>query len=312
MSKLISIIIPTYNRSSFLRIAIESALKQSYKNIEIVVSDNCSTDDTAQMMEQYRDESRVKYFKNETNLGMVGNWRKALYEYISGEWAIILSDDDYFVDDTYIQSVVELLQEDSELVLVHANQLEYIEDKEETLTLEREFPRIMNGKDLFVNYHQNNLVFFLATTCFHVEKMRAIDVFQTEINSVDWLEFLKLSLYGKVGFIKSNVAVYRRHSQSISVASDLNRLLKNIDYILLAYQHALENGLVDTKLLESWKKRMISRYIYMLLVGALQAKDYKSVRSLWHYVSENYPFALRSFFAPKMVVHFVRSIIGRG
>ena len=98
----VSIIIPTYNRSKYLTQAIESARCQDYHNMEIVVSDNASTDNTDNVMEEYSADNRIKYFRNSVNIGMVGNWRKALSEYCSGDWFLILSDDDYLVDNSYI------------------------------------------------------------------------------------------------------------------------------------------------------------------------------------------------------------------
>jgi len=52
---LVSIIIPTYNRANYLEKAIESVLKQTYENIEIIVSDNASTDNTMEVMQKYKD-----------------------------------------------------------------------------------------------------------------------------------------------------------------------------------------------------------------------------------------------------------------
>ena len=60
---LVTIGIPTYNRGDgYLREALESALAQTYENLEIVVSDNCSTDNTGEVVEAY-DDPRVSYFR---------------------------------------------------------------------------------------------------------------------------------------------------------------------------------------------------------------------------------------------------------
>jgi glycosyltransferase involved in cell wall biosynthesis len=90
----LSIIIPTYNRVHYLKQALESALSQDCDEYEVVVSDNASTDGTLELLQQYSNHSIVRYFRNTTNIGMVSNWRRAVFELARGDWFIIISDDD--------------------------------------------------------------------------------------------------------------------------------------------------------------------------------------------------------------------------
>lgn len=84
-SPLVSILIPTYNRADYLGAALESALNQTYKNIEIVVHDDASTDETPQLLKLY-DDPRLRIIRTKTNHGMLGGWnyivKKARGEYI--------------------------------------------------------------------------------------------------------------------------------------------------------------------------------------------------------------------------------------
>lgn len=88
----VTIAIPTYNRADFLRQALDSALAQSYPNIEVVVSDNASTDGTANLLASYCDP-RLVCLHQERNLGMVTNWNACLSA-ASGDFFLLLSDDD--------------------------------------------------------------------------------------------------------------------------------------------------------------------------------------------------------------------------
>jgi len=106
----ISVLIPTYNRARFLGDAIRSALNQDYKDIEVIVSDNASTDDTYKVVSQFFYDKRLKYYRNEKNIGMVENWKKMVYQLSNGEWFVILSDDDYFVFNEYITQAVEIIK----------------------------------------------------------------------------------------------------------------------------------------------------------------------------------------------------------
>ena len=103
----VTIAIPTYNRAAFLTEALDSALAQTYKNIEVIVSDNASTDNTLQLLENYTDD-RLTIIQQKTNLGMVGNWNACL-EKASGEFFILLSDDD-FLEPTAIEEMTKAFQ----------------------------------------------------------------------------------------------------------------------------------------------------------------------------------------------------------
>jgi glycosyltransferase involved in cell wall biosynthesis len=92
---LVSILVPVYNRQTLVAVAIESALSQTYPNIEVIVSDNCSSDETPKVVETYaRRDQRVRYFRNDENLGPVKNWMKCL-EYSKGEYIKFLFSDDW-------------------------------------------------------------------------------------------------------------------------------------------------------------------------------------------------------------------------
>lgn len=91
----ISVCIPTYNCSGYVRQAIESALEQDCRNVEIVIVDNCSTDGTASVIEDITRNSRqrIRFFRNERNIGLVGNLNRCL-EHARGEYIKFLMADD--------------------------------------------------------------------------------------------------------------------------------------------------------------------------------------------------------------------------
>ncbi|OPY36130.1 MAG: Glycosyltransferase AglE [Methanoregula sp. PtaU1.Bin051] len=89
---LVSICIPTYNRAGMLGDAIASALGQTYSRIEVIVVDNASTDNTAEIVASFTDP-RLSYIKNEKNLGLFGNFNRCI-EVASGSLIHILHSDD--------------------------------------------------------------------------------------------------------------------------------------------------------------------------------------------------------------------------
>jgi glycosyltransferase involved in cell wall biosynthesis len=124
----VSIMIPTYNQQKYIIRAIESALLQDYLNIEIVIADDNSLDKTQNIVQNYllkKNDSRIKYFRNQENIGILRNYQKSLYDYASGDWVINLDGDDFFVDPSFISEAVKLTLEDKTIVMIFGNYCEY-------------------------------------------------------------------------------------------------------------------------------------------------------------------------------------------
>ena len=114
---LISICIPAYNSAAYILRTIESALNQTYRNLEVVVVDDKSTDNTVDVVNSIKDD-RVRLVCNESNLGMTGNWNKCINE-AKGEYIKLIPADDVIYE-TCLEKSMAVLQanEDVSLVLV--------------------------------------------------------------------------------------------------------------------------------------------------------------------------------------------------
>ena len=108
-NSLVSVLIPVYNRETMIATALRSAMTQTYPNIEIIVVDNCSTDRTFEIVQEYaRRDQRIRCFCNEKNLGPVRNWMRCL-EYSSGEYIKFLFSDDWLAPNAVVRYVEPLL-----------------------------------------------------------------------------------------------------------------------------------------------------------------------------------------------------------
>lgn len=107
MSIKLSVIIPTYNRASYLSQCLHSILSSSYENLEVIVSDNASQDDTQAVVSSFTD-NRLRYYRNDTNIGAELNILKLL-EYVSGDYIFCLTDDDYLAEGA-ISYIVEIIR----------------------------------------------------------------------------------------------------------------------------------------------------------------------------------------------------------
>lgn len=106
---LISVVITTYNRCKLLERAILSVVDQTYKNLEIIVADNHSTDGTEELCKKFvQNDRRIKYYRHEKNIGMSGNATFANKQ-TTGKFVHVLCDDDW-IDSDFIETCYKIIQ----------------------------------------------------------------------------------------------------------------------------------------------------------------------------------------------------------
>lgn len=124
---LVSVGIPTYNRAKKLERAVQTLMGGSYKNLEIIISDNASSDETQVVCRNLSaSDGRVKYFRHTENLGPNKNFEFARGQ-ATGKYFLWNADDDYF-DPDYIRTCADELERDSSLVLASGIGAFYTDD----------------------------------------------------------------------------------------------------------------------------------------------------------------------------------------
>jgi len=110
MTKKVSVIIPVYNTGKLLKRCIDSVLEQSYKNVEIICIDDCSTDESPRVLEEYaRDNEKITVLFNSENVGQ-GRSRMKGISVSKGEYIFFVDSDDYLDKDyvnTYLKAVAK-------------------------------------------------------------------------------------------------------------------------------------------------------------------------------------------------------------
>ena len=118
MNPKVSVLIATYNRERFISEAIDSVLKQSFTDWELIVIDDASTDNTTAVVNKYmRKDSRITYFKNPINLGISKSRNKGL-SLARGTYIATLDSDDIWIDETKLEKQVEFLDINKEYALI--------------------------------------------------------------------------------------------------------------------------------------------------------------------------------------------------
>ena len=115
----VTIFLPVYNGANYIQQAIDSVLAQSYTNWKFLIVDNCSTDNTAEICKPYLADSRFTYILNETNLGVHGNFHKAL-SLCDTTYFAYLSHDDIYVRQDAFEEARGILEADKTLAMVNA------------------------------------------------------------------------------------------------------------------------------------------------------------------------------------------------
>ena len=150
--EMISVIIPCYNVSKYISKCIESILNQSYKKLEIIMVDDCSTDDTCKVLEKYSlIDSRIKVLKNDNNMGAAYSRNRGFSE-SHGNFISFIDSDDY-IDDNFYESMINKLLENNADVSVCDIKVFYEENNKEVIS------KCFDGEDIsIINVIKSGLV----------------------------------------------------------------------------------------------------------------------------------------------------------
>lgn len=256
----VTIAIPTYNRAHFLIQAIESALAQDYDKIEVVVSDNGSTDDTPEIVKRYRHFHNFRYHRSPVNYGPQYNWTKLLYEFAQGDWIMILGDDDYLLDKSYISKCIYLIRKNRNVVLCHANLKVVNEEEGKVKITEKRCPQVVNGEWYFFTYKHGILIHITNCIFRRADAIKG-NVFKEDTISGESELLGKLLLTGKVGFVNTVANVYRFHGGNDTFNASLERIIAFFKILENVYAYGLVLKGSDNARLQNWKRECVERFI---------------------------------------------------
>jgi glycosyltransferase involved in cell wall biosynthesis len=140
MRPLISICIPAYKRTGYLKRLLDSIIIQQYKDFEVVISDDTPGDEVQKVYEEYKGKFVIRYFHNDTSLGTPENWNEAV-RHATGEWIKIMHDDDWFASNNSLAKFAAALESDSMADFVFSaynNVYEQENNRTETIRLDRQ------------------------------------------------------------------------------------------------------------------------------------------------------------------------------
>ena len=206
MDQLVSIIMPSYNTGRFIAETVNSVLAQTYTNWEIIIVDDCSTDNTDEIVAQFLSDSRIKYLKNEKNSGAAVSRNRALRE-AKGKWIAFLDSDDLWAPDK-LERQIAFMENNG----YHFSYTNYSEIDEESKPLGKSVtgPKKI-GKTGMYNYCWPGCL----TVMYDAETVGLIQIADIKKNN-DYAMWLKVCKKAKCYLLNEDLASYRKRAGSIS------------------------------------------------------------------------------------------------
>lgn len=248
----VSVCIPTYNRSHYLKYSIECVLNQTYTDFELIICDDGSSDNTAEVVDSYSD-SRIHYIRHPQNIGRSRNMRSG-FEAATGDYFIKFDDDDGLTPE-FLEKTVTILDNHAQVDFVCTNHwiINKNSEKVDSATQENS---IKWGKDQLVEgiipdllwqtfYYQSLQV---GSTLFSRDCLKAVDYMRPQADGCEDFDLLvRLALAGKQGyFLPEYLMEYRFHGGQTSLKQGIH-FLKAKNFCIDSY-HFTDNKLEQERL----------------------------------------------------------------
>lgn len=303
----VTVMIPTFNQQAYIREAIDSALAQTYPNLEIIVGDDSSTDRTAEIVAKINDP-RLKCVFNKCNLGRVANYRNILYTHATGDYVINLDGDDYFTDVNFISNAVEIIANDSEVLIVAAEIKATIFSRD-YIYQSSQFEKL-RGLEILSRLPDYRLFFKHMGVLYHRNTALGIDFYRFDVVSTDWESLYRLSLRSSVVYLNNVIGVWRIHGMNESERlNSYQAQLNNLEIWPSIYKDAVIFGMNPVL-----AKFLIAKCIAFsshLSVAKISLNGNQSVVKFLIQFIKKYPLATLIFVLnPKYISRFVLSLIG--
>jgi glycosyltransferase involved in cell wall biosynthesis len=247
LNPLVSICIPTYNGAQFIAEAMESALAQTYNNLEIVVSDDASVDNTLEIIESYRIKTSIPiYIHKHIPNGIGANWNNCI-NHAKGDYIKFLFQDD-ILKPNCIEEMVHVLEHDKSIGLVASKRDFIIEEShltERTKKWINGYGNLQKGLNLplingirYLDKHLFKLDLFLKSplnkigeppvTLFRKEVVKKAGYFREDLKQIlDYEFYYRILKKYKIAVLEKELVKFRLHQQQ---ATNLNKGNDASDY----------------------------------------------------------------------------------
>jgi glycosyltransferase involved in cell wall biosynthesis len=233
MQPLVSICIPTYQGSRWVHDSTASALAQDYPNVEVVISDDASTDGTAEIAAAIAD-GRVRVARSDRRLGMAGNWNRSV-QLARGEYVKLLMQDDLLAP-SCVSRMADVLSRNPSVGFVFSRRTIEVDDPADAgaIRLARKLERlpgrlgalgeVNDGRAIFHAMRRTgfrgNWIGEPTAVMVRRDALDRVGLFNTRLRQLTDLElWLRLAFFFDVGFVPEALATFRLHATSTTSAN---------------------------------------------------------------------------------------------
>lgn len=289
----VSVMVPTYNQAGMIIRAIRSALDQNYSNIEVLVADDCSSDNTAHVVRNFiasSGEQRVFYFRNDPNIGILRNYHRTLFTHATGQWVVNLDADDFFVDRSFVSKAISLVEADPDIALVFADYCEYDEATGVRIAIRnQDHPTVMTDVDFLDRYADDRIVWNHNSIVYDRDLAMRVGCYweEGELRN-DWESFLRMTIGRKVAWLDCIAAAWVQHGANETRRLDLVKYLNNFALIDGVAAYAISQGLASD-FVHGWQRRMVAGSARSSAIAYLRARDYRGLTRFLRHVQARTP-----------------------
>lgn len=266
----ISVIIPIYKVENYLRECIESVLRQTYQNLEVILVDDGSPDSCPQICEEYaRLDKRIEVIHKKN--GGLSSARNEGFKHATGEYVLFLDSDDYWEKETAIQELVEKVEEQVDLVLFrYKKKLEEtgkfiypLPETEDTRGVEKD------AKEKLLDYMMQN-GYFIASACNKLVRRNFLEEnkisFRKGVTSedIEWCAQL-LSRSKKIQYVNDCFYVYRTRKGSITTSMTEKNIIDLRDNIIRSIQIGKRELTKESNMYRIFMQYMAYQYATLIL-----------------------------------------------
>ena len=267
----VSVVIPSYNCAPYLGDSIKSILDQSYGDVEIIVVDDASTDNTKAIIDEYLANPKLRYIRNEENKGLMAS-RNVGIACAEGDLIAFLDADDLFLPNK-LKKQVEFFNKDENSVISYAN-VTYFKDGEdkEILSTQHHF-----SGDIFYFLKRSN--FIAVSTVMARSKIFKSYKFNENLKAMghgDWEFYLRLAASGtNFTYIDNPLSKIRVRKNAMTTTDGMIESRQEVGLMARDYWKAFKNSM---NILSRSGREAIFRYVAMrtkaFIIGFPKGKDF--------------------------------------
>lgn len=285
----ISVLITFYYQKNYTNRVVESVLAQSYKNLEVILSDDGSNDGVSHFAAHFLSDPRVRFRTNVRNVGRIEHYRYLLLHEATGELVTMVNADDFYIDPDYFSKAVELFNKDEKVDLVFGRVGVFLEENNKTIFDKEKLTAtdVYEGDDVFLMLPDGLSIPHISSI---YKRKRAIelDFYRLDQMSQDWESLYRIIIKSKVGYVSDAVALYGRHNVNVSKLPGVARMLESTGFIVNPYEMAKQHSIATDLELDLWKKRMLVRYFTKCHIK-LSMIHQEDLSTFYHQLEIQYP-----------------------